>query len=744
MNNRIDPILLRRKNILTIPKDGGHVADSTSKAMTASIIKNAEALGYTFSKDTINTLLTYSAQDLTDFYHDLIPALRRLKGADKTYQPMYPNFPAQVMEASSAELFINAIVHYLTCGEVLPEYTKKSRMPLISGNKLIVLEVGEVEEIWDIFRNILGSKTSISPQDHEDILEIVKDSPVFYRYLPAEIPMKENAAIVAKIITENAAVKNVGAIQKYFKTATDVLRYVTAMSDGDISLASNTKFKGMKRYQRRMVMDLLAGINGDILEDMYRYHHRWLRIGEIIHPSEFVYKKYRKVNKAFDTLRNKRKPMFFAGEVQEAIKHRSPYSAAMTLVSRPGEFARNLDKLLRETNDAKRILTMFEEVANSVSTPVLLQVKHHFMHRCDNKPVRVFFPKGSLAKVKYIANELPELDKSICNAVVRICNEALRFNYAKREPLGKVYIDPEMKNFIVPFSQRSASKTLKTIVRGSHIPMNETTNVVRAFIWWTNKDDTDYNGYYAYGNCRVDIDLSAAAYDENWQFIDHVSYTNLRSDGIRAYHSGDITNGGSVNGKGVAEFLDVDITSAAKNARYIVFQVYNYTNDNFCDLPNCRFGWMERMDMNSGEIFEPSTVEMAMDLTAQSNQAIPVVFDCVKREFIWCDLNGNVGSTRCGGNNLESNLNKTTAACYAMVNMEKPTLYDLILLNAQVRGNVVNDRFDADIIFSNDQTRAEEFYDEPVKGGDRIMFKRETDAKIVTAYDADYFMAQLL
>lgn len=732
MNNRIDPILLRRKNILTIPRDGGHVADSTSRAMTASIIKNAEVLGYTFSKDTINVLLTYSAQDLTDFYHDLIPALRRLKGADKTYQPMYPNFPVQVMEASSAELFINAIVHYLTCGEVLPEYTKKSRMHLISGNKLTTLEVGEVEAIWEIFSNILGSKTSISPQDYEDILEIVKDSPVFYRYLPAEIPMKENAAIVAKIITENAAVKNVGAIQKYFKTATDVLRYVTAMSDGDISLASNTRFKGMKRYQRRMVMDLLAGINGDILEDMYRYHHRWLRIGEIIHPGEFTYKKYRKVNKAFDSLRNKRKPMFFGGEVQEAIKHGNPYSAAMTLMERPGEFARNLDKLIRDSNDVKRILTMFEEVANSVSTPVLIQVREHFMRRCDGKPVRVFFPKGNLAKVKYIANELPDLDKSICNAVVRICDNALRFNYAKREPLGKVYIDPEMKNFIVPFSQRSASKTLKTIVRGSRIPLNETTNVVRAFIWWTNKD-----------NGRVDIDLSAAAYDENWQFIDHVSYTNLRSNGIRAYHSGDITNGGSVNGKGVAEFLDVDISSAAKNARYIVFQVYNYTNDNFCDLPNCRFGWMERMDMNSGEIFEPSTVEMAMDLTAQTNQAIPVIFDCVKREFIWCDLNGNVGSTRCGGNNLESNLNKTTAACYAMVNMEKPTMYDLILLNAQARGKVVNDRFDADIIFSNDQTREQKCYD--VKNGEKIcIFTQTTDAQIVTAYDVDYFMAQLL
>lgn len=730
--NRIDPILLRRKNILTIPKDGGHVADSTSKAMTASIIKNAEALGYTFSKDTINTLLTYSAQDLTDFYHDLIPALRRLKGADKTYQPMYPNFPAQVMEASSAELFINAIIHYLTCGEVLPEYTKKSRMPLISGNKLTVLEVGEVEEIWDIFRNILGSKTSISPQDHEDILEIVKNSTVFYRYLPAEIPMKENAAIVAKIITENAAVKNVGAIQKYFKTATDVLRYVTAMSDGDISLASNTKFKTMRRYQRRMVMDLLAGINGDILEDMYRYHHRWLRIGEIVHPSEFTYKKYRKVNRAFDTLRNKRKPMFFGGEVQEALKSGNIYHAVETLLKRPGEFARNLDKLLREANDVMHILTVFKGIANEVSTPVLLQVKHHFMHRCDDKPVRVFFPKGSLAKVKYIANELPELDKSVCNTVVRICDEALRFNYAKREPLGKVYIDPEMKNFIVPFSQRSASKTLKTIVRGSHIPLNETTNVVRAFIWWTNQKDK-----------MVDIDLSAAAYDENWNYVGHVSYTNLRSDTISAYYSGDIRNGGRIDGNGVAEFIDVDIGSAANNVRYVAFQTYSFEKQLFSDIPNCNFGWMERMDMNSGEIFEPSTVEMCMKLSAKTIREIPVILDCVNREFIWCDINGNIDN-HGEPNNLESNLNKTTAACYAMVNMEKPTLYDLILLNAQSRGKVVNDRFDADIIFSNDQTREEEFYAVPAKGGEQIMFKRETDAKIVTAYDIDYYMAQLL
>ena len=40
---------------------------------------------------------------------------------------MYPNFPEQVMELSDAELYLNAIIHYLTDGKILPSYETEER-----------------------------------------------------------------------------------------------------------------------------------------------------------------------------------------------------------------------------------------------------------------------------------------------------------------------------------------------------------------------------------------------------------------------------------------------------------------------------------------------------------------------------------------------------------------------------------------------------------------------------------------
>ena len=224
------------------------------------------------------------------------------------------------------------------------------------------------------------------------------------------------------------------------------------------------------------------------------------------------------------------------------------------------------------------------------------------------------------------------------------------------------------------------------------------TKALRAFCWWTNMD----NDNDRWSNGRVDLDLSAAIFDENWNYMEHVSYTNLRSDRYKACHSGDITNGGSVDGDGVTEFLDVDIDSVVKyGARYIVYEIYNYTGQKLSEMPHAMFGWMSREDVKSGEIYEPKTVEQKMDLASQSTVCIPVIFDCVNREVIWCDMNLSLNGchSNYGGNNVESNLFGVAATCYSMVNMSKPNLYDLIELHIRARGLRVDNKEDADIIF---------------------------------------------
>jgi stress response protein SCP2 len=739
MYSEISEILLRRKNKLNLSGAKSETAindaDQNIKSMVVSIMKNVQALGYTFDTDILKILFGYSESDLKKFYSDIIPKLKRLVGADKKYNPMYPNFPKQVVEASDAELFINAIIHYWSYGTLLPDYEKEDRLPLLDDVKLTVLRLGTTKDIYEIFNNLLSSKTSISEQDKDDIETMLLTYPTLVNAnSPKEIPLKENAAFFGKLIIEKSPIKNADIISRYFKTATDVLRLVTALSDGDISLATNTKYRKLRRCERRMIMDLLSNC-GEIIEDMFRYEFEWIRIGEIIHPFEFKKGRYDKVRAAFNTLRNEKKPLFMPGAVQKAILDNNTKRAADLLVSRPGDFARQLDKLLRDSDytTGMRILTQFANVANKVSVPVLLQVREHFNARVDSKndKARVFFPKGNAAKVVSIDNNMPVIDARLTKKAKAVCDKALKEIFSEKESIGKVFIDDQFKKILVPFSQRSASSASKTIVRGSRFPIEDNAEYVRAFIWWTNMG-TDI-GHYSNG--RVDLDLSAAFFDEDFKYIDHVSYTNLRSKDIMAYHSGDITNGGSVDGDGVAEFIDIDISRAANKARYVVFQVYSFTNQKFSTLPNARFGWMQRQKINSGEIFEPKTVEMSIDVNSASTKTLPVIFDCVKREFIWCDVNISLADRYISPNNLETNMSKIQAVCYAMTHLHKPNLYTLIGLNALARGEIVQSREEADIIFSNDTSQ-------PV-----IDFNEAGNVKeipIITAYDIDYIVGQLL
>lgn len=85
--------------------------------------------------------------------------------------------------------------------------------------------------------------------------------------------------------------------------------------------------------------------------------------------------------------------------------------------------------------------------------------------------------------------------------MVSVCKQALLDHYGKLPPLGKVYVDRELKQYTVPLTLRSSSRSLKTLGRGSklYLPAG---NTIRFFIWW--KD----------GKKRTDIDLSALALDK--------------------------------------------------------------------------------------------------------------------------------------------------------------------------------------------------------------------------------------
>ncbi len=701
MENSVFSIILRRKNRVFINdndmlKSLSGAAGEKNKQIVATMNKNIEVFGYTMSEALFDKLVHMKAKSREVVYDILVNGLKEITGADKVYNPMYPNFPESVMKKDDFELYFNAIVHYWSFGTLLPYEEKEERAPLFNTAKVKVLEAGSFNDLNDIFNNLCASKTSLSKNDVDDMIFILNSVKVT---LPDEIPFKENAACVCRLLVDTGVDTDGSLCKKYVKTATDILRLITAMSDGDVSLAENTKFRNLKRSERRIIMNLLAGC-GNAAEDMNRYAGRWIRVGEKLHPGEFAKnERYTKVVQAFGVIRNDGKIQSFAGKVDAAVASGDVNAVVSLLKKRPGEFARRIDFLLRTFDkdaDRKTVIMGFASVAKDVSSTVLLQVREHFINKLNgNDDMRVFFPKGNLARSYYVKNNKTEtVSEDAMKMVIAVCESALVNIYGNREFLGKVYIDEALKNYTVPFSLRSAGKTMTAVSRGSRIAIDDSAKIIRPFIWWTNTKDN-----------IIDVDLSIAVFADDWNCLEHVSYSNLKSSRFGICHSGDITNGGPVDGEGVAEFIDLDIEKAlSAGARYAVFNVYNFSNENFSKMEHAAFGFMTRNDMKIGEIFEPSTVKQRMDLASATTTCIPVIFDLKERVFVWCDMALTADHVRAGygGINVESNLPSVVVTCKAIVDVKKPNLYDLFTFNATARGVITDNPDEADIRFGLD------------------------------------------
>lgn len=652
-------------------------AKTVRNPLALTAMKNLDSLGYTFSRELYNELCRLSDEEIVGVYNEIVPILKKMKGSHVKHNPMYKNFPKQVLEASDLELYFNAIVHYWTL--LMPSYDEENREPLLENHKVDVIDLGSEKDFNSIFTTLLSAKSSISQFD-KDIVEWFVKNAVINDLIPSEIPMKENLGLLAgKCMKYKLQVD----LSSNVKTATDVLRICAAVSDGDVSLAENCKFTKFSRFERKFILGLLEKC-GNIKEDMVKHKNRWIRLGEILHPGEYA--QFKKANSAFKALRDDEKIPTFNSKVEASLSNNKIKEATELLATRPGMLARRLDQLIRSTHHKYVVANEFLAVADQVATPVLLQVSQHFNSRDKDQEFRTIFPKGSLAKAQILPNEFEPLPSKVCRIVVNGIDDVLVKRFSTLSKLGNVYVDPNLENYFVPFSQRSASKALKTIVRGSRIPLENDSNTVRFFIWWKNMGNNPWGG-------RVDIDLSAMLVNEEWNRADHIAYYNLRSFG--GHHSGDITNAPD----GASEFIDIDLKKCIESGhRYIIMTINSYTQQPFHDLPECFAGWMLRKNANSGEIFEAKTVKNKSDVTGESRMNIPLIIDALERKVIWTDL--SLKSHPQFQNNLYANQSNTALLCKAMTQLNKYNLYDLFYLHGVARGKLVESASEADTVFS--------------------------------------------
>lgn len=706
MVNPISIILRRRAAIFVMPVAGEQKVSAESFKVVADLENRLESLGYTLDEKAVAALLVKDAGHTVQYADDIVASVAQLvgavdaKGNAAPVQPMYVNFPRQVEKASEAELFLNMLLHYFGDWNglrIMPKYDKLDRGTTVRTRELRpITVVDDLDAVCaDIFAGLIGQKAAWSELDRDDVRYLlarnrVKSALAAEGYLDGALRSlsfgsSANLGWFAQVSGDTISLRLASSLN-------DVLRIAVAVAGGNPEFVKpdqgGEKLGSIPRAWRRAIIaridQMVAGTPD--LGDIRRRLGLWKLVGKLLHIGEYR-ADYAGAFMFFANIRTGALPKSSRGLVQQRLVSQS--RADMLRAEKPGEFARDLDWALRTSGAPYETLASFAKVAHRASTRTLWGAYMALANRGSG--VRMFLPKGKAQRAKF-GEALEPMDARLVEDAQNVIMNALRLQYASNSPVGKnakVFIDPTLFNYAVPFQLREQGVATRVVGRGSRVTIG-TGEFVRFFVWWKNLDGND-----EYRD-RVDLDLSLSFMDEDFKVTHEVSFYNLRSGS--AVHSGDITSAP----EGAAEYIDIrseELARASGGSRYVAASVLSFTHQPYSQIPEAVAGVMLRENLDKGEVFDGKTVETAFSLTQDSEGVLPFVFDLQTRELIWVGLSVIGGRINYAGA-LRETFSKMVEAA---VKHEVVTVGQLVAQHAQARGAiVVADAKDADEVYGPD------------------------------------------
>lgn len=690
-------IALNRLNILGIAK-----GDGLSKAHQVTFLAELAKLGYQVTNPEM--LEHVSISFLMDYKH-LLETLAKKRGGDVDYVPLFKKFPDEV--PNDAEYFLKRIVGFignklnlftdaveLQNGTKVPKWlfniyefgadpiTQMQSKELFDStvkenkkkkgddhvewiNLRIVHDDLLVDELKDYLTRLVYAKSSIKEELHEDLFRLLD-------FLGADeldadlVVFKETKSLLMKYFWTKG---NVEAVTKLAKTATDILRLFAALTDSDVSLTEKIKFPKLSRKARRTVLAVLER-SASLAEDLNKYKGLWLEIGRYLHPSEYA-KQYPRTAAMFDLLRNG-KIETYNSKVEHLLALKEVDALLQHLETKPGVYARKLHEVLRRfPNKVNEILASFERNIAKVALKNLLVLKAYFSSINEAEYRTIVNKKG---KMKVLPNNaFAALSKIQVDKVVLCLDKAIKNALAERKTWKEetIWVDPELMNYTIPLQQRKASDGVVTVGKGSRIKV-DFTKVLRLFIYWKQTA------------VRTDLDLSCIQFDEKFNYLGHVSYTQLSANGI--LHSGDIQSAPN----GAAEFIDITMSKLKENVRYLAVQVYKYSGEHFRDM-DCHAGWMLREKATADiKTFDIKTVANKFDLNGVGGYAIPLMVDIREQVIISTDL--YVSGIQFH-NNVEGSVNDVSLLCAQLAQFvhTRPVIGDLAYAHVAARDGLLTE-----------------------------------------------------
>ena len=608
-----------------------------------TVLSNFAYYGYVPSKEILNQLINSSKNQIEEFWNDIKPALKKITGDDRKVgkHVVYKNFPKEVLDMSESQYWFNQICMYWGLPNHLFTQEKENRKPMKEIPSLKVLHLEKNDTLTNIYNDL--TKLPNKWNDNQNIWA----NWLFDNYHSntnldvSSFGFKENAISLAK----KSFINNFDKIN--INSATDVLRLAAALSEQDVSLRTNVKFKKFNRQERKKLLSILDN-QSNLEDDFGRRPEEFKRLLKQLHPGDY---KFQNVIDGYNKL-YKNDIQSFNSKVESLLIQKNEQVLNL-LETKPGDLLRRFHHLY-ETFQSKSI-DSFALVANQMTTQQLVKFEK-YINTINNRQNLFIPPKGNWSKAKIFPVNKEKIQPIHLEQLNNIIHTELSNRLNKLFPDG-VFLEDKTNEIKL----QTNDQKLSSYGRGTQFDIPDNINFIRTASYWEEKQK---------GN--VWFDNGWNFFDSNWQPLATICWNNINMKG--AAFSGDPTNSKNADGK-ATQLIDLYLNTLEKQGiRYAVWNVLAFSGIKFSDAKDVFAGLQWGEDAQKGKLFEPSRTQLAFALKDDSLSKYVAYIDIKKRKLVYIDANLKADNSSAKSNDTSLS---TQMPAYLEYIQSLPSVYDL-------------------------------------------------------------------
>ena len=546
-------------------------------------------------------------------------------------EPFYRGFPASVRQLVPDQLLFDQLVHYAVtygfghfseAGHSLFE-EQFERAAFKENAEIKEFSIITEEEAFVILgesvANLLAGTRPLNVMQYQLVREYITD----FGLNGAEIASK-NTIVRLMVDTKNLELADQLSLS-------DVIRLVDEINYTEYQNV-NIKKLNLKNQTRKFITNVINRIfkNGRVdIKNCYEKKKFWNGLLHHIHYKAVSEEAQQFVN----AMRGSDNKSVYS-EFERHMTEKNIKAAIDALKTGKGSAAvlRNLNYIISRCESFEDMQYLCNCI-NTKNVIVLIQLLIQYSQRQGSAARNFVFTKHERMKIHKETPEEQQRRKSLISEgqaamLSKFISENLK-NVLKGR-LGKVYIDPSMKNYALPIQESTSQGGFGVLTRGSKLKMPETKKL-RAFTYWEKVND-------------IDLSVFGIADDGSRKEFSWRTMAKNNSDAI--VYSGDQTSGFY----GGSEYFDINFDEFRKmypDMHYLIFCDNVYSGLNFAKC-FCKAGYMMRDINDSGEVYEPKTVKSSFIVNCESTFAYLFGIDLRTNEFIWLNMARNGAMTVAG------------------------------------------------------------------------------------------------